>query len=247
MSDHGLKNEEAFARLLAGLDPHGPPRLTFARRAPAGIGERPGTLICLSASFNPLTVAHVWLIREAGRMTSPDEVLLLLAKANVDKVVFGLPLERRLSLLARFVESRPAFSVAACNQGRFVDKSQAIRPHYPPGTRLTFVVGFDTLVRLFDPKYYADRDASLSTLFRASDFIAANRAPDPPEAVTAFLARPDAAPYVHRIRVIHLPAEIAAISATSIRTRLARGESVTRLVPPEIESLLIERPVGGTE
>lgn len=247
MSDHGLKNEEAFARLLAGLDPHGPPRLTFARRAPAGIGERPGTLICLSASFNPLTVAHVWLIREAGRMTSPDEVLLLLAKANVDKVVFGLPLERRLSLLARFVESRPAFSVAACNQGRFVDKSQAIRPHYPPGTRLTFVVGFDTLVRLFDPKYYADRDASLSTLFRASDFIAANRAPDPPEAVTAFLARPDAAPYVHRIRVIQLPAEIAAISATSIRTRLARGESVTRLVPPEIESLLIERPVGGTE
>jgi len=247
MSDHGLKNEEAFARLLAALDPHGPPRLSFARRAPAGIGERPGTLICLSASFNPLTVAHVWLIREAGRMTSPDEVLLLLAKANVDKVVFGLPLERRLSLLARFVESRPAFSVAACNQGRFVDKSQAIRPHYPPGTRLTFVVGFDTLVRLFDPKYYADRDASLSTLFRASDFIAANRAPDPPEAVTAFLARPDAAPYVHRIRVIQLPAEIAAISATSIRTRLARGESVTRLVPPEIESLLIERPVGGTE
>jgi nicotinic acid mononucleotide adenylyltransferase len=247
MSDHGLKNEEAFARLLAALDPHGPPRLSFARRAPAGIGERPGTLICLSASFNPLTVAHVWLIREAGRMTSPDEVLLLLAKANVDKVVFGLPLERRLSLLARFVESRPAFSVAACNQGRFVDKSQAIRPHYPPGTRLTFVVGFDTLVRLFDPKYYADRDASLSTLFRASDFIAANRAPDPPEAVTAFLARPDAAPYVHRIRVIHLPAEIAAISATSIRTRLARGESVTRLVPPEIEPLLIERPVRGTE
>jgi len=245
MRDHGLKNEEAFARLLAGLDPQGPPRLTFARRAPAGIGERLGALLCLSASFNPLTVAHVWLIREAGRMTSPDEVLLLLARANVDKAVSGLPLERRLSLLARFVEARPTFSVAACSQGRFVDKGEAIRPHYPTGTRLTFVVGFDTLVRLFDPKYYADRDASLSALFKASDFIAANRAPDPPEAVTAFLAGPDVAPYAHRIRVIQLPAHIAAISATSIRTRLARGESITRLVPPEIEPLLVERPVRG--
>jgi nicotinamide-nucleotide adenylyltransferase len=130
--------------------------------------------------------------------------------------------------------------VAACSQGRFVDKCQAIRPHYPTGTRLTFVVGFDTLIRLFDPRYYADRDASLSALFQASDFIAANRAPEPPEAVTAFLARPDAAPYARRIRVIPLPANLAAISATSIRDRLARGESVTRLVPAEIERLLSE-------
>lgn len=239
---HGVDSDKVMGELLTELVPEGPPRLAFARRARGGIAGRSGCLLCLSASFNPLTAAHVWLIQEASRIVPPGEVLLLLARANVDKAVTGFPLERRLSLLARFAEARPTFSVAVCSHGRFVDKAEAIRPHYPAGTRLGFIVGFDTLVRLFDPKYYTDRDASLSALFGVSEFIAANRAPDPPEAVTAFLARPDVVPHAHRIRVIRLPPEIAAISATEVRARLARGEPISDLVPLEIQSLMI-----GTE
>ncbi len=235
---HQAESNERMAELLAGLDPKGAPRLAFVRRTSAGIGKQAGHLLCLSASFNPLTAAHVWLIREASRIFSPDEVLLVLAKTNVDKSVEGFPLERRLGLLLRFAESRPTFSVAACSHGRFMDKAEAVLPHYPPGTRLAFIVGFDTLVRLFDPKYYADLEASLSALFGASEFIAANRAPDPLEAVASFLARPDVAPHAHRIHMMQLPARIAAMSATEIRARLARGESVAGLVPPEIQPLL---------
>jgi nicotinic acid mononucleotide adenylyltransferase len=212
--------------------------MAFARRAPAGLGERAGHLLCLSASFNPLTTAHVRLIQEAGCVLPPDEVLLVLAKANVDKRAEGLSLERRLDLLVRYAESHPTFSVAAVSHGRFVDKARAIRAHYAPGARLAFIVGFDTLVRLFDPKYYTDRNASLTALFGESEFIAANRAPDPPEAVAFFLARPDVAPHARRIRPIQLPPDIAAISATEVRARLARGESVSGLVPPEILPLL---------
>ncbi|HSD49764.1 MAG TPA: hypothetical protein VLG48_00020 [Candidatus Methylomirabilis sp.] len=244
MKAKGMQNENAMAELLAGLDPMGPPRMAFVRRAPAGIRERTGALLCLSASFNPLTVAHVWLIQEASRMVFPDEVLLLLARANVDKEVSGFPLERRLTLLARFVDTHPSFSVAACSHGRFVDKVEAIRPHYPAGIRLTFTIGFDTLIRLFDPKYYSDRDAALTALFKASKFIAANRAPDPPEAITSFLARPNVSPFAHRIRVVQLPPEIAAVSATQVRACLSRGEPITRLVPAEIEALLSERDTG---
>jgi len=235
----GFEREKALAELLAGLNPEGPPRLAFVRRAPAGIGKRAGHLLCLSASFNPLTVAHIWLIQEATGIFSPDEVLLVLARTNVDKPVEGFPLERRLSLLARFVEPRPTFSVAACSHGRFVDKTEAIQHHYPAETRLAFILGFDTLVRLFDPKYYADPNTSLSALFDASEFIAANRAPESPEAVASFLARPEVMPYAHRIRMIRLPPEIAAMSATEVRDRLERGEPVTDLVPPEIQPLLV--------
>jgi nicotinic acid mononucleotide adenylyltransferase len=232
------KTEMAMDELLAGLDPGGLPRLVFVRGAPAGIAGKPGRLLCLSASFNPLTVAHVWLVREASRLAPPDEVLLLLAKANVDKEAEGFPLGRRLTLLRRYAESHPTFSVAAVSHGRFVDKAQAILPHYPQGTRLSFILGFDTLIRLFDPKYYADRDASLTTLFAACDFVVANRVPDPPEAVASFLARPDVAPYAPRIQVIRLPEEIAAISATAIRKCLACGEPVAGLVPPEVLPML---------
>ena len=226
-------DEPRIERLLAELDPAGEPRIVFVRRAPSGLTGSPGTLLCLSASFNPLTVAHVRLVEEAGRVTPPGEVLLLLARANVDKAVEGFPLAQRLAILSRFAETRPACSIAAASHGRFVDKARAILPHYPTGTRLVFIVGFDTLVRLFDPKYYADPDAALAALFATCEFVAANRAPEPTEAVAAFLRRPDVATYASAIRTIELPGDMAAISATEVRKRLARGEPVDRLVPPE--------------
>jgi len=208
--------------------------MAFLRRAPAGIQGKPGTLLCLSASFNPLTVAHCALIQAAGRIVSPDEVLLLLARANVDKAVTGLPLTERLDLLLRFAETRPGISVAATSHGRFVDKIQAILPRYPRGTRLVFLLGLDTLIRLFDPKYYRDRDAALARLFAKSECIVANRSPDRPAALATFLARPEVRPYASRIQAIELPEEVAAVSATTVRLRLGRGEPVLGLVPPEI-------------
>jgi nicotinic acid mononucleotide adenylyltransferase len=218
----------------AALDPAGEPRMEFVRRAPRGVEKSAGILLCLSASFNPITIAHVRLIEEAGRLVTPDEVLLVLARANVDKAVEGFSLEQRLAMLACFADSRPTCSVAAVSHGRFVDKARAILPRYPDGTRLVFILGFDTLVRLFDAKYYEDRDAALATLFATCELVAANRAPAPTEALAAFLRRPDVAPYAPAIRTIQLSADIAAMSATEVRKRLARGEPVDPLVPLEI-------------
>ena len=223
-----------ISHLLAGLNPSEPPRLAFLRRAPTGIGVLPGTLLCLSASFNPMTVAHAVLIREGGRLVSHHETLLLLATVNVDKGAEGLSLETRFDLLLRFAEFRPNVSVAAVGHGRFVDKLEAIRAAYPEATRVVFLLGFDTLVRLFDPKYYADRMTSLTRLFDGSECIVANRGGDAPSAVEAFLARPEVAPFAHRIHVVRLPTHVAAVSATEVRARLSRGEPIDELVPPEI-------------
>jgi nicotinamide-nucleotide adenylyltransferase len=223
-----------IADCLAGLSPTEPPRLVFLRRAAEGIGVLPGTLLCLSASFNPMTVAHAVLVREGSRRVLPQEVLLLLATANVDKHNEGLPLERRFDLLLRFAEPRPRVSVAAVYHGRFVDKLDAIRAAYPDTTRVAFVLGFDTAVRLFDTKYYDDRDASLARLFERSECIVANRGENTPNAVDALLARPEVAPFAHRIHVVRLPMDLAAVSATEVRHRLSRGEPVAELVPSEI-------------
>jgi nicotinic acid mononucleotide adenylyltransferase len=231
-------NMRPASAILAELAPSGPARLAYVRRAPAGLGGDGGTLLCLSASFNPMTTAHAALIGEASRLIPPGEVLLLLAVANVDKAITGVPLAVRLDLLRRFAESRPTVSVAAVGHGRFVDKLEAIRTAYPAGTRLVFLLGFDTLVRLFEPKYYTDPAASLSRLFEGSECVVANRAPEPLEAIAAFLARADVAPFADRIRVIRLSENLAAVSATAVRARLARGEPVAGLVPPEIAAPL---------
>jgi len=223
-----------IAKILAELDPADPPRLAFLRRAPAGIGQRPGALLCLSASFNPVTVAHASLVLEGCRLLPVREILLLLATANVDKAGEGLPLDLRFHLLLRFAESRPSMSVAAVGHGRFVDKLDAIRAAYPAVTRVVFLLGFDTLFRLFDPKYYADRKASLTRLFDGSECIVANRGADTPGAVEAFLARSEVSAFAHRIHPLRFPPELAAVSVTDVRARLARGEPIGGLVPPEI-------------
>lgn len=231
--------------LVESLNPTGPPELGFLRRASRGMGDRPGTLLCLSASFNPLTVAHLALLEAAGRVVPPDETLLLLARTNVDKGVVGLSLADRLALLAHHAAGQPAVAVAAASHGRFVDKASAIRPHYPQGFRLVFVLGFDTLVRLFDPKYYPDMPADLSALFAAAEVVAANRDPAPPAAVAAFLERPEVRPFRERIHSVRLSASLAAVSASAVRERLARGESPAGLVPPEILPLLQGARVAG--
>jgi nicotinic acid mononucleotide adenylyltransferase len=181
-----------------------------------------------------MTTAHTGLIEEASRLLPPREILLLLATANVDKGGEGLPLERRFDLLLRFAESRSNVSVAAVAHGRFVDKMEAIRAAYPSDTRLIFLLGFDTLVRLFDPKYYTDREASLTRLFDRSECIVANRVADTLSDIEAFVARPDVAPFAHRMHSIRLPAHLAAVAATDVRARLTRGEPIAELVPPEI-------------
>lgn len=229
-----------IAAILAGLSLEEPPRLALLRRAPAGDAASPGTLLCLSASFNPMTTAHAGLIVEATRLFPPRETLLLLATANVDKAVTGLPLDRRLDLLLRYAERRPGVSVGVVAHGRFADKLKAIREAYPAGTRVVFLLGLDTLVRLFDGKYYNDREASLKQLFDESEYVVANRGADALEAVETFLARPEIAPFAHRIHPVRLPAGLANVSATDVRGRLSRGEPVLDLVPSEILAALVD-------
>jgi nicotinamide-nucleotide adenylyltransferase len=186
-----------------------------------------------------MTTAHVGLIEEASRLVPPCETLLLLATANVDKAVSGLPLEIRLDLLLRYADPRPAVSVGVVAHGRFADKLEAIRGVYPDATRVVFLLGFDTLTRLFDPKYYDDLETCLARLFRWSECVVAHRGSDGPSAVEAFLARGDIARFAHRIHLIRLPTHLAAVSATDVRTRLATGEPIAGLVPSEIRSPLV--------
>jgi hypothetical protein len=49
--------------------------------------------------------------------------------------------------------------------GRFVDKAAAFRAEYGVGCDLFFVMGFDTIARVFDRKYYDDLHASMRALF----------------------------------------------------------------------------------
>jgi len=229
---------DELRRAIDRLDPTGPPQAAILRQAPEGVQRSGGVVGVMSASFNPPTRAHLRMTEEADRLCAFDEVLLLLARTNVEKDLYGAPLEARLLMMEALARPRPFCSVAAVSHPRFVDKAAALVPLYPAGADICFIVGYDTLVRLFDPRYYADMRGELEGLFTRARFVAANRGEHTPEAVRHFLDRPECRGFVDRIRVMELDARHAGMSSSEVRERLRRGEAVDDLVPEEVEKVI---------
>ncbi len=227
-----------LSQRVDALSSDAPPELAIVHRPPSAICESGQRLGIFSGSFNPLTVAHTKIVEEAQARFQLDELLLLLAKSNVDKAVFGWPLSGRLLTLKRYAESRAGVSVALSSHGRYLDKILALKAVYPLQTEYHFIVGYDTLVRIFDPKYYTDVHAALRQLFAACRFIAVNRAQADAEAITEFLVQPAIRPYSEFITYLELPDFYAQISSTAVRERIARGDTISHLVPPIITEFL---------
>jgi len=225
-------------RVVQALDLSGAPKLVFIWRAVNGIRRAGQRLGVLSGSFNPLTRSHVRLAELAIQIHDLDEVAFELAVANVDKQAAADELAARLWLLRQYARQREKLSVVACSHGRFIDKVRAFEQAYPKDTLLFFIVGFDTLVRVFDPRYYADPEAELAELFARSAFIVANRGGTTPEEVRHWLEEPPRRGYAHRIHPIELDDFHARISSTEVRARIAAGKSVEDLVPEEVASAI---------
>ncbi len=228
---------EAFRGVIDGLRAEGPPQSVIVHRA-SRVRSSVQTLGIFSASFNPPTSAHLRMIEEADRHCRFDEILLLLAKANVDKRLFGAPLEARLLMLDILARDHPTYSVGAVTHPRFIDKADAVRPHYPRETHPCFIVGYDTLIRLFDPKYYTDMPLELERLFASSRFVAANRGTHGVETIRRFIKRPECRNYAHRIDVIELDPRHAKISSSMVRDRIQRRKPIEDLVPEGVQRLI---------
>ena len=229
---------ERYTELFHRLDPTASPRIELIHRAETSISESGKRLGIFSGSFNPLTLAHTQMIGDTITEYDLDELLLLLAKANVDKTVFGLPLAARLLTLKRYTENRERFSVGVSSHGRYIDKVTALKVILPPETEFHFIVGYDTLVRIFDPKYYTDFHTELEELFIEARFIVANRAEADIKTIASFMNEPEIRRYAPYVSCLLLPDVYAYMSSTEVRELLMRGEAIEHLVPPSILSML---------
>ena len=237
MSKHA-DEKRRLKTLVNQLDPNGEPQIRWVYRAARHIRAEHRKLGIFSGSFNPITVAHIEMIEAAQERYDLDEILLILARANVDKGVFGLSLADRLLMLKLYAVTREDFSVAACSHGKFIEKIEALKPAYPRDTHFSFIVGYDTFIRLFDPKYYTDLHGALEALFNQCRFIVANRHNYDADTMRKVMEAPDYRRYASCIDPIELPDFYADISSTEIRTQIQVGNSVDHLVPPEVQGFL---------
>ncbi|KAJ5787204.1 Cytidylyltransferase [Penicillium paradoxum] len=138
------------------------------------------TLYVLDSSFNPPTRAHL-RIASTALLEKPQprpRLLLLLATQNADKPSKPASFEDRLVMMELFArdlrshlasqpafassefipaaESLPLIDIGVTKKPYFVDKAAAIEASdsYPVQLEQVHLVGYDTLIRIFNSKYY---------------------------------------------------------------------------------------------
>jgi nicotinamide-nucleotide adenylyltransferase len=137
----------------------------------------PKTLYILDSSFNPPTLAHLCiattaLLEDTRPTPFPKRLLLLLATQNADKAPKPATFEQRLLMMQLFAQDLLSNLQAPENSSTetedigidigviklpyFMDKAKAVEESgaYPKDTPQVHLTGFDTLIRILDPKYY---------------------------------------------------------------------------------------------
>lgn len=141
---------------------------------PAHRPQSPSVLYVLDSSFNPPTLAHLQIATSAlqEKPGLPARLLLLLATQNADKPAKPASFEDRLVMMELFAhdllshltqqqqqqqqQQPPQIDIGVTRKPYFVDKAAEIESAgvYPPSLEQVHLTGYDTLIRIFNPKYY---------------------------------------------------------------------------------------------
>lgn len=229
-----------YHTIIEGLrgDPH--PRLLLLSRSEEAAERGGKKLGVFPSSFNPITKGHVAILQRAAEIEAFKEILLVLDTHAMDKEIVGATLVDRLLMVHVLFEDFPHFSVGVSNRGLFLNKAELLKGMYPSETDITFIVGYDTMKRVFDPKYYEDREGALDQLFGSCMFMVANRESQGREALKKLMVSGVNRRFKDKVHFFEIPNHLANISSSHVRQRVKEGKPFTRLVPTQIGECIKE-------
>lgn len=237
MSEHlyltpqSRRHWRAIQQSLDTLDPRGEPLVLPLPGSPRPTGD----LIVFTGSFNPPTLAHLAMLKQAYSYTRSHAPMCLYAamsKQTVDKENISRPLFLdRLALLDRLMKRFSGSGILLFNRGLYVEQARAIRQSFPRVHNIYFLMGFDKIVQILDPHYYTDRDAALQELFALAKLLVAPRGEDGPEALQALLQQEENTRFARYIEPLPLSNAYREVSATHIRNQ---DTGYTQAIPHEV-------------
>lgn len=228
--------------IIERADPSREPRIEMIKRVSA-TGLRLGVF---ASSFNPLTIAHVELMKLAAEAFSLDEILALAGNTNADKLNYECSLEDRLAMLELTLAEYPRISIGVASRGFYVDMIDALDGVYPRETDLHFIVGFDTFERVLDvenrytERYYRQfrsRLEAIEHLVSRSRLIVAGRGGSEFESVKGLVERELVLSF-ERVLYLDFPADLGQLSATAVRKNRRAGMPISWLVPAKVEEYI---------
>ncbi|KAG7838462.1 hypothetical protein KL942_001866 [Ogataea angusta] len=230
-------------------------------------------ILVLDSSFNPPHKGHLSLVAKSLTHKLGDEstvhssvnsrsVLLLLSVKNADKRPQPAKFEDRLQMmyyLAQEITDQMGVSCAIgiTNCSLFVDKALTLenyfKKEYTDRLRFTFLLGYDTLVRLLAPKYYEPRSLqdALGSFFKTSDcfVLTRNDGNDSSESQLQYLERmkkgmvAEAPPrWADKIFLAQGDSDTQSLSSSSIRKLIGSGDdSWISKTTPNIAAFISEQ------
>jgi len=232
--------------LLEQLDPEAMPQALLVPGSPVPRGNT----IVFPGSFNPPTNAHLALLKQArdfarqhlltqGQENLPAHLYAAISKRTIDKETVERPLLLDRVMLLDTVLRRHLRNtgILLFNRGLYVEEAEAVRTSFPEVTRLFFLIGFDKIVQILDPRYYEDRDAALRELFALAELLVAPRGDAGEDALHALLSQPENQPFARHIHALPFSPTYRTISSTAIRQNpYAHLDEV----PSEVQSFIQE-------
>jgi nicotinate-nucleotide adenylyltransferase len=198
----------------------------------------------LGGSFDPVHFGHLRSAEEVREALALDRVYFVPANHPPHKPGRRLAEGRaRLAMLQIAIAGNPVFRACDVELDRggtsySIDTVQSFVTT-EPGAQLFFIVGIDTFREM-----HTWKDAA--RLFEVASVVVTSRPPSaversithlPVAAQEAFCYDPSTLSYRHRsgTRLCFLPITGIDVSATAIRERSHRGQSIRYLVPPDVE------------
>ena len=163
VSAYTLQRFKRIQVLLDQLDPQAPSQALVVPGSPMPEGK----IIVFPGSFNPPTIAHLALLKQAwqfARIHGPMHVYAALSTHITDKERVQRPLLLdRITLLETVLRNHVRHTgILLFNRGLYVEQAAALHTTFPQVSDLYFLIGFDKIVQIFDQRYYTDRDQALA-------------------------------------------------------------------------------------
>lgn len=241
LSPHAIPQFKYTQELLDRLQPGSEP---LALHVP-GLTHPRASVIVFTGSFNPPTQAHLALLKQAQRYARQHEPMYVYAafsKLTVDKEKVERPLLLdRIMLLKRVLQKRlPHAGIMLFNRGLYVEQAEALHRSFSRVKRVFFLMGFDKIVQIFDPRYYTDRDAALSILFSLAELLVAPRGNGGEHEIAALIHQPENERFARYVHILPFDPAYRDVSSTLVRQN---GLIYAHDVPQEVREFMRETHV----
>src|SRR5260370_24943672 len=237
-SSYTIQRFKRIQMLLDQLDAQGPPQALVVPGSPTPEGK----IIVFPGSFNPPTLAHFALLKQAwqyARVQGPMHIYAALSTHVTDKEGVQRPLLLdRINLLGSVLRKHVRHTgIMLFNRGLYVEQAEAVHSSFPQVSYLYFLIGYDKIMQILDPHYYKDRDAALRELFALAELLVAPRGEAGAAELAQLLDKPENRQFASHIHVLPLNAAYREISSTRIREN---PEAYEQDVPPEVRRFIRE-------